>query len=114
MKILLMLVSLMFMGCAQEREEPLNYYPTYSDYRELLTSLDGVDIDSSIIEQNLLTLNIASGYPNISYSDGQSICYSVTWGLYHSNAEEYIYYITMNIWAINGILDFKSCNYYSK
>jgi len=124
--ILILLVVLVFVGCTvepdlgdweyvipEEEDDGRHSFLYQTDYSKLLNMLESESyIDKSVIASKIEELETDRGEYSI-YISGNSVCHTFHWDCYSSYSYDWIYYVTVDIWVINGVLELSMCSYYN-
>ena len=122
--ILIILVVLVVMGCRMEPDlgdweyefppdDGRNSFLWTEDFGELLNIISTENtIDRVVIAAAIESLATDKGEYSIFVS-GSSVCHTFHWDSYYTSEHRWIYYITVDIWVVNGVLDLNRCSYYS-
>ena len=90
------------------------HYLHQSEYNQLLDDLTPVSgITRQDIDNALGNMGVSTSYQRSIYTSGGYVCYSCLWSDYSEYTYDWIYYIDVDIWVVNGQLDRDMCDYYS-
>lgn len=116
MKKILIILTIILAGCTMEIDNYTSlsaHYLSQSEYNTLLDNLEPLAyVDRAVIDSYLDSMGIDS-YESSYYTSGDYKCYSMNWSYWSSATYDWVYYIDVDIWTVNGILRRSMCNYYS-
>ena len=120
MKKLLFILVIIIAGCSMDTEDytlDYTYTPTHylkqPEYETLLDNLESLSyVDRSVIDGYLDAIGV-DRYEYSYYSSGEYKCYTFHWDKFSEYSYDWIYYIDVDIWTVNGVLRRSMCNYYS-
>jgi hypothetical protein len=117
----LALILILISGCNLNDDGYESYgsgyekYLTYSDYNILLERLEEYStVNRSVIDSELIKLNVRQTYEYSFYSGSSYNCYTLNWNAWSSFNYDFIYYIDVDIWINkDGTLESSMCSYYA-
>lgn len=123
--VLLLMMMVLFIGCELEPDwEPdlenieevvdtRDDYQTYSNYQLML---DELSIISTVVKEDIVDImeqqNTKIGEYSF-YQSGSYICHTFHWDSFSSSTYDWIYYVTVDVWTIGGVLELSMCSYYN-
>ncbi|OQY40945.1 MAG: hypothetical protein B6229_00480 [Spirochaetaceae bacterium 4572_7] len=121
--IIILMVMTIFVGCSMEPDledweyvmppdDGINSFLWEEDYSILINKLSTMDnIDRSTID-NIIINDLSTDKGEYSLYIGNYTCHSFHWDYYSSYSNDWLYYVTVDIWVNNGQLVESMCSYY--
>ena len=110
MMILLALTSCSLDTSYEYEKDDKTIYLLEVDFAGLLDRLELTTVTRQAIDNELTALDVRLNYDYSNYVSDDYTCHTFLWSYYGSTG--WVYYVSVDIWEQNGILERSMCSYY--